>query len=149
MRSRRVIRHRLLRHGLATAALWLATSAPAASAPAGVSRLTATLDDVPLERGGSHTLWVVDWDPVVGADGYELTYRTSEGASGRSTLVERPPLRFEVARDERPFPSSGVRSAQLTAIASLLALQVTPHLPGGRRGSPWPWLEVGRPYPPP
>jgi hypothetical protein len=142
------MRYLFPRHGLATAALWLATSAPAASAPAAVSRLTATLDDVPLERGGYHTLWVVDWAPVEGADGYELTYRTSEGASGRSTLLERPPLRLEVAGDERSLPSSTVRTAQLTAIGSLLALQVTPHFPGGRRGSPWPWLEVGRPYPP-
>jgi hypothetical protein len=154
-----VIRHGLLRQGLATAALWVAglalgrdarpaTPVPAPSAPASPSGLRAALYDVPLERGGSQTLWVVDWDQVEGVDGYEVTYRTSEGASGRSTLVDRPPLRLEVARDDRAQPSSAVRSAQLTAIRSLLALRVTPHFPGGgRQESPWPWLEVGVPYP--
>lgn len=156
MRRRRL--KRLVRPGAVTAALWTACIALEGDARAvsaatrtetatdePLSEMTATLEDDPLDGSeGVRTSWVLDWPNVAGADGYEVTFRTSEGASARKTWLEAPPFRLEVARTEKAERRAESTQRQLAVVSGLLSVRVSAHFPDGHHGAPSPWLAVGR-----
>lgn len=120
-----------------------------------IAGLSAVLEDVvspyvkeDVEHIAWQTFWVVHWNPVTGAEGYEIAYLTSEGRSRKTKALDAPPFRLEVAVGDNP-KSSGLlaREIQLQTIQSLLAVQLTPRFAGDVIGTPSPTLQVGRPYP--
>ncbi len=105
-----------------------------------------TQDGVEYWRWKTH--WVVRWDPVPGAVAYELVYMTSEGASNKTSRLDQPPYRLEVALgDNAQHEGMPTRAMQLLTIQGLLAVKILPRLADGSIGTFSTWLQVGRPYP--
>lgn len=94
------------------------------------------------------THWVVRWDPVPGAVAYELAYMTPEGASKKTSSLDQPPFRLEVAKgDNSQYEGMPTRAMQLLTIQGLLAVKILPRMADGSPGTPSTWLQVGRLYP--
>ena len=129
------------------------------AAPTGQVRiltgLRATLEDTTdpySTEGVKHwrwrTHWVIQWAPVPDAVAYELIYMTSEGASKKSTRLDAPPFRLEVAKGDNPQTEGmPTRTIQLITIQSLLSVRVVPRMADGSLGPASPWLQAGRECP--
>lgn len=122
---------------------------------AGVTNLRAVLEDEiqSYDKKGVnylrwHTYWVVDWQPVVGAKEYQITYFTSEGVSKKTKILAHPPFRLESALGDNPKSMGFLqREIQLQTIQSLLSISIAPRMADGSIGLPSPLLGVGQTYP--
>lgn len=100
------------------------------------------------QRWRWQTHWVVRWQPVPSAVAYEIISMTAEGTSQKTTRLDLPPFRLEVAKgDNARVEGMPTRPIQLLTIQSLLSIKIVPHMTDGSQGPSSPWLQVGRQYP--